>query len=190
MQGSLIDFDDLLEPPAADAAQTEEVVDGVHQVQQTGAITPAADASDLCPTSAVGQHVEAYPAASDPFIDLMSSEQQRQQADQQHAPNQQQQEEAVVFEQLMHESIPQEQQQQQQQQQQTNQQHAGSEQAVQAEAGSAQHQPNVQACQQHSSKHSSSMDPSLLPVCERVACLGQLLQQHGAAQGEANASIR
>lgn len=36
----------------------------------------------------------------------------------------------------------------------------------------------------------NSVRPSLLPVCERVASLGQLLQQHGTAQGEANASIR
>lgn len=36
----------------------------------------------------------------------------------------------------------------------------------------------------------SSISPSLQPVCERVATLGHILQQHGATQGEANASIR
>lgn len=45
--------------------------------------------------------------------------------------------------------------------------------------------------QQHSASGTpGSISPSLLPVCERVATLGQILQQHGAIQGEANANIR
>jgi hypothetical protein len=66
-------------------------------------------------------------------------------------------------------------------------------QSSQIPTASAQPQPVKHARQQHGNLQrsaSSDTDPSLLPVCERVACLGQLLQQHGAAQGEANASIR
>jgi hypothetical protein len=197
MQASLIDFDDLLDAPAADAAQVTAAVSGTHQLQQEGGSpAAAADALDLWPSTASALFVEPRPASSsDPFIDFMSSglteQQESQQAGQQHAGNEQQQQQqqqqvmTVQEHAVQGSSLP------EQQQQIDEQQHSKNEQDIQAAAGDPQFQQHQPACQQHSNPQScSSIDPSLLPVCERVVCLGQLLQQHGAAQGEANASIR
>ncbi|KAF6262941.1 hypothetical protein COO60DRAFT_555718 [Scenedesmus sp. NREL 46B-D3] len=184
MQASLMDFDDLLGPPAADTAQRKEPVTGAHHLQQMGGSpSAAADVSDLWSyTASVAQHVASHPAASnDPGQDFTPAEQQPQERQMM----------ATMQEHALQKPPLQEQQQWQQ-----HHQHPNPEADVQQShvpTGSFRPQSDQHACQQHGNPHCtscSSSNPSLLPVCERVACLGQLLQQHGAAQGEANASIR
>jgi hypothetical protein len=197
MQASLIDFDDLPAPPAADAAEGNPTATGTHQLQQedhssaAGAAAATVDEFNLWGSTAnVGQLTAAVATGSDPFQDLISpgyGQQQDSQASQQSAPTQQQEQQVTVMQEHGLQETPSHEQQQHDQQPMKSQ---------SSQAGclaSAQQQPDKHARQQHGHLQctaSSDVDPSLLPVCERVACLGQLLQQHGAAQGEANASIR
>jgi hypothetical protein len=196
MQASLIDFDDLLVPPAAGAAQGNPTATGTHQLQQeddssaAGAAAAAVDEFNLWSSTAnEEQPTAAVATGSDPFQAFISpgySQQHDSQASQQSAPTQQQEQQVTVMQEHGLQETPSHEQQQHDQQPMKSQ-------SSQVPLASAQQQPDKHARQQHSNPQrtvSSDVDPSLLPVCERVACLGQLLQQHGAAQGEANASIR
>jgi hypothetical protein len=196
MQASLIDFDDLLAPKALGAGEDGPPAAGTHQMQQedrspaAGAAAAAVDEFNLWSHAAsVGQPKDALATGSDPFQGFMPTghvQQHDLQSSKQQDPNQQQQMTA------MHDHGLQELVSQHQRQHQHDQQTVESEQSQDPPA-TALPQPQKHARQQHSNLQrtaSNDMDSSLLPVCERVACLGQLLQQHGAAQGEANASIR